>query len=142
MNQSNDCHGLENLLQEITDKVYENGFGADGERFRDTKERFSKLIEEIVPYHATRRKDSEFYRIFRSIEAVPACYADPYRQCHEDGRIYDAMQYVLSLSLGQYHKLKNLSRISETDHGLIVNARYDPELGLLADEPDFSNTVV
>ncbi|OPY38187.1 MAG: hypothetical protein A4E35_00609 [Methanoregula sp. PtaU1.Bin051] len=132
----------ESRLQEITDKVYENGFGADGERFRNTKERFSKLIEEIVPYHSTARKDSDFYRIFRSIEAVPACYADPYRQCHDDGRIYDAMQYVLSLSLGQYHKLKSLNRISETDHGIIVNARYDPELGLIADEPDHGDAMI
>lgn len=52
------------------------------------------------------------------------------------------MQYVLSLSLGQYHKLKGLNRISETDHGLIVYARYDPEPGLLADEPDHSNALV
>jgi CRISPR-associated endonuclease/helicase Cas3 len=132
----------ENRLQEITDKVFENGFGADGEKFLDTKDRFSKLIEEIVPYRSTSRKDSDFYRIFRSIEAVPACYAAPYTQCHIDGRIYDAMQYVLSLSLGQYHKLKNLNRISETDHGLIVNARYDPELGLLIDKPDHGDAIV
>jgi CRISPR-associated endonuclease/helicase Cas3 len=33
----------ESRLQEITDKVYENGFGADREKFLDTKERFSKL---------------------------------------------------------------------------------------------------
>jgi CRISPR-associated endonuclease/helicase Cas3 len=103
---------------------------------------FSTIIGELVPYHATSRKDSDFYRIFRSIEAVPACYANSFRQCHDDSRIYDAMQYVLSLSLGQYHKLKNLNRISETDHGLIVNARYDSELGLLADEPDHSDTLV
>ena len=132
----------ENRLQEITDKIYENGFGADGDKFRDTKDRFSKLIAEIVPYHLTSRKDSNFYNLFRSIEAVPACYADPYRQCHADGRIYDAMQYVLSLSPGQYHRLKNLNRITQTDYGLFVNARYDPELGLRADEPDHGDSLV
>ncbi len=132
----------ENRLQEITDKVYENGFGADTNTFLETKERFSQLIEDIVPYRSTNRKDSDFYQIFRSIEAVPACYADLYRQCHLDGKIYDAMQYILSLSLGQYHKLKNLNRITQTDHGLIVNARYDSELGLLVDEPDHSDALV
>ncbi len=132
----------EDRLQEITDKVYENGFGADREKFQDTKDRFSKLIEDLMPYHSTSRKDSDFYRIFRSIEAVPACYADPYRQFHIDGRIYDAMQYVLSLSLGQYHRLKGLNRISQTEYGLIVNARYDPELGLLVDEPDHGDALV
>jgi CRISPR-associated endonuclease/helicase Cas3 len=132
----------ESRLQEITDKVYENGFGAEGEKFRDTKDRFLKLIEELMPYHSTSRKDSDFYKIFRTVEAVPACYADPFLRCHNDGNIYDAMQYVLSISLGQYHKLKNLNRISQTDHGLIVNARYDPELGLLIDEPDHSNDLI
>jgi hypothetical protein len=43
---------------------------------------------------------------------------------------------------GQYHKLKNQNRITQTDHGLIINARYDPELGLLADEPDHSDALV
>jgi len=129
-------------LQAITDKVYENGFGADGERFQDTKDRFSKLIAEIRPYHSTSRKDSDFYHLFRSIEAVPVCYADLHRQCHIDGRIYDAMQYALSLSLGQYHRLKSLNRITHTDYGVIVNARYDPELGLLVDEPDYSDVLV
>lgn len=47
-----------------------------------------------------------------------------------------------SLSLGQYHKLRNLNRITQTDHGLIVNVRYDPELGLLVDEPDHSDALV
>jgi CRISPR-associated endonuclease/helicase Cas3 len=132
----------ENRLQEITDMVYENGFGADGEKFQDTKNRFSKLIEELVPYRSTDRKDSDFYRIFQSIEAVPARYANTYLQCHLDGKIYDAMQYVLSLSLGQYHKLKNQNQITQTDHGLIVHARYDPELGLLVDEADRSDAVI
>jgi CRISPR-associated endonuclease/helicase Cas3 len=91
---------------------------------------------------STDRKDSDFYQIFRSIEAVPACYADPYRPCHLDSRIYDGMQYILSLSLGQYHKLKNLNRITQTDHGIIVNARYDPEPGLLVDEPDHGDALV
>ncbi|OPY38179.1 MAG: hypothetical protein A4E35_00601 [Methanoregula sp. PtaU1.Bin051] len=36
----------------------------------------------------------------------------------------------------------HLKRVTRIDHGLIVNARYDPELGFLADEPDFSNAMV
>jgi hypothetical protein len=52
------------------------------------------------------------------------------------------MQYVLSLFLDQYHKLKKLNRIAATEHGLIVNARYDPELGLLVDEPDHGDSLV
>lgn len=52
------------------------------------------------------------------------------------------MQYVLSLSLGQYYKLKNRNWITPTDYGLVVNARYDSELGLLVDEPDYSDALV
>jgi len=77
-----------------------------------------------------------------SIETVPASHSASYRQCHLDGRIYEGMQYVLSLSLGQFHKLKKLNRIAATEHSLIVNARYDSELGLLADEPDHSDALV
>jgi hypothetical protein len=52
------------------------------------------------------------------------------------------MQYILSLPPGQYHRLKNLHRITQTDHGLIVHARYDLELGLLADKPDHSDSII
>jgi len=91
----------ETRIQEITDKVYESGFGADRNKFLDTKERFSKIIEDIVPYHSTDRKDSDFYNLFRSIETIPSCHSASYRQCPPSGRIHDGMQYVLSLSLGQ-----------------------------------------
>jgi len=57
-------------------------------------------------------------------------------------RVYDAMQYFLSMPLGQHHKLKNLNRITRTDPGLIVNARYDPEPGLRAGEPAHSDAGV
>jgi len=57
-------------------------------------------------------------------------------------KIYDTMQYVPSLSLRQYHKLKNLNRITRTGHGLTVNARYDSGLGLLAGEPDHGDAIV
>lgn len=39
----------------------------------------------------------------------------------------------------------NISKIvgiTQTDHGLIVKARYDPELGLLVDEPDLRDNLV
>jgi hypothetical protein len=57
-------------------------------------------------------------------------------------KIYEGMQYVLSLSLGQFQKLKKLNRITATEHGLIVNAWYDSELGLLVGEPDHSDAIV
>ena len=48
----------------------------------------------------------------------------------DDGEIYDAEGYTLSLSLGQCHRLKKLGRMYKDGRQWFVNAPYDPEFGL------------
>ena len=128
----------ENLLQAITDKVYYDGFGSKEQEFEETKRLFKHLISEQQPYCSTNRSESEFYHLFRSVEAIPVCYAAEYDECINSGKIYDAMKYVLPLTLGQYHKLKSEDRIGENHDRIVIDARYDPEEGLLINQRDIS----
>jgi len=132
----------ENLLQQITDNVYSDGFGAQETEFKETKELFSKLINDLQPYTSKKRSESEFYNLFNSIEAVPLRYAAEYDECIRSGRIFDAMSYIVPLSLGQYHKLKFENRVEQDKERIIIDARYDNEIGLILDKRDPTASII
>lgn len=124
------------LVQKATDRIYKGGFGKDEKLFFDTRKVFAEVIDEIVPFSNAERNESDFYRLFDSIEAVPEIFRTKYLDCIQDGDIYGAMQYTLPLSRGQFHRLKGEGRISFSEGMLFVNAMYDRDLGLLVDRRD------
>jgi len=124
------------LVQEATDRIYHEGFGRDEELFCDTQKTFARVIDEIVPFSNAERSESDFYRLFNSIEAVPEKFRTEYLDCIQNGDVYGAMQYTLPLSRGQYHRLKGEDRISASEGMLFVNAVYDRDLGLLIERRD------
>jgi CRISPR-associated endonuclease/helicase Cas3 len=132
----------ENLLQEITDNVYQDGFGSQEAEFKETQTLFLHLIHEQQPYSSTKRSESDFYRLFSAVEAVPLKYAAEYDDCIHTGQIYDAMKYVLPLTLGQYHKLKSEDRVSENKDRIVIDAKYDTETGLLIGQRDPDASIV
>ena len=132
----------ENLLQDITDKVYNDGFGSAEADYLETLRLFHHIIEDMQPYSSSTRTDSDFYRLFSAVEAVPIRYAAVYDECLQSGRIYDAMKYVVPLTLGQYHKLKSEERVSENKDRIVIDAKYDTEMGLVIGERDPSVTIV
>lgn len=124
------------LVQEATDTVYQEGFGRDEKIFSDTRQVFRDVIDEIVPFSNADRGESDFYRLFNSVEAVPEAFRTEYLDCIQDGDIYGAMQYTLPLSRGQFHRLKGEGRISASEGMLFVDAVYDQHLGLLIERRD------
>jgi len=132
----------ESLLQDITDKVYDDGFGSQEQEFSETQTLFRHLIEEQQPYCSSKRSESDFYRLFSAVEAVPLYYAAAYDECIQFGRIYDAMKYIVPLTLGQYHKLKSENRVSENKDRIVIDAKYDTETGLLIGERDPTATIM
>ncbi|HNX17328.1 MAG TPA: CRISPR-associated helicase Cas3' [Methanoregula sp.] len=132
----------ENLLQDITDQVYDDGFGSKEAEFTETQHLFLHLVEEQQPYCSSSRSESDFYRLFSAVEAVPFRYAATYDECIQSGKIYDAMKYVVPLTLGQYHKLKSENRVSENRDRIVIDARYDTDTGLLIGERDPAATII
>ena len=95
----------------------------------------------MVPFKNSNRKESEFYDLFDSIEAVPELYRSEYLDCIENKRIFDAMRYCLRLTNGQYHKLLNEGRI-DYEKIIFVNTKYDTKLGLLIDEVEQDEKII
>lgn len=96
---------------------------------------FTEVVNAIVPFSNADRSESDFYRLFNSIEAVPEIFRTGYFDCSQEGDIYGAMQYAPAQS-GQYHRLKSEGRISASEGMLFVDAVYDRDLGLLVDRRD------
>jgi CRISPR-associated endonuclease/helicase Cas3 len=132
----------EEVLYNIVNHVYDYGFGKNKKLFEDTKNQFKEIIDGIVPFKGSHFNDSDFYNLFNSIEAIPYVFKEEYQQCIDEGRIFDSMQYALQLTTGQYYKLLNEDRITySSDYGqLFIDANYVPKIGLLIDDPFFSNT--
>ncbi|WP_292365093.1 MULTISPECIES: CRISPR-associated helicase Cas3' [unclassified Methanoculleus] len=124
------------VMQEATDRIYQNGFGEDKKQFHDVQRTFTRVIDEIAPFSNADRSESDFYRLFNSIEAVPEKFRTEYLDIIQAGDIYGAMQYTLPLSRGQYHRLKDEGRISASEGMLFVNAEYNRNLGLLIEHRD------
>ncbi len=124
------------LVQGVADRIYRDGFGKREKQFKDTRKIFSQVIDETVPFENADRSESDFYRLFDSIEAVPEAFRADYIESVQAGDLYGAMQYTLPLSVGQYRRLKGEGRISASEGMLFVNATYDSDLGLLAEHRD------
>lgn len=131
----------EHKLYDAVNDVYANGFGDKRDGFEDTRILFKKIIDDILPFKNSNRKESEFYDLFDSIEVVPSLYRGEYLDCIENKKIFEAMQYCLRLTNGQYRKLLNEGRI-DYEKIIFVNTKYDTKLGLLIDEVEQDENII
>lgn len=131
---------FEHKLYDAVNEAYTNGFGKNKKEFENTKTLFKQLIDNIEPFKNSNRKESDFYNLFNAIEAVPEIYRSEYLDSIKNNKIFDSMQYCLQLTNGQYYKLLKEGRI-DFEKMVFVNAKYDPELGLLINEIEENNII-
>lgn len=104
-------------IQRAVDIVYSDGFGDKQEEFDRTYQMFSDVLNEMIPLKNYDRKESEFFKLFDSIEAIPMKFLTLVIEAIEKGDFFEAMKYSLPLSKGQYYKLRVEGRVSyESDH--------------------------
>ncbi len=132
---------FEYKLYEAVDEIYVNGFGDKQKEFDDTKNSFRNIIDRIVPFKNSNTKESDFYNLFNSIEAVPEKYQNEYLDCIQNNKLFDAMQYCLQLTNGQFHKLLKEGRV-DYEKKIFINAKYDSELGLLINEQEEHQNII
>ena len=132
---------FEHKLYEAVDEIYVNGFGDKQKLFESTKNSFKQMIDRIVPFKNSNTKESDFYDLFNSIEAVPEKYRYEYLDCIKNKKLFDAMQYCLQLTNGQFHKLLKEGRI-DYEKKTFVDAKYDSELGLLINEREENQNII
>jgi len=125
----------ESKIQSLIDNVYKNGYSEKEQSvLKEVSENFQSFYRSNVPFIDSNKEEDNFYSLFKSVEVLPLCFYDEYMNEIENKRFYEAMKYVLPISLNQYMYLLKNDRISKTDNGVIVDAVYDDELGLLIDK--------
>ncbi len=125
----------ESKIQEILDDIYGDGYSQkDQEIFDDVKNSFVKIINRLVPFFNSSKSD--FFTLFNSYEVIPIKYREDYLEKVENKKYFEAMGYCLSISKGQFNKLKNENNIEFVDNNIFINVKYDSELGLLLSDEE------
>lgn len=126
----------ESKIQEILDDIYGEGYSEkDQEVFDMVKNSFDNVIDRLIPFINNPNKD--FHSLFDSVEVVPIKYREEYLEKVKNKEYFEAMGYCLSITEGQFFKMKKLNNIEKINNHLFINVKYDSELGLLlSDEED------
>lgn len=124
----------ESRIQELVDEVYSKGYeGSDLISFETVKKEFPKFYSKIVPFINEKENQEEFYNLYQSVEVVPIQFKLEYLEEIENKRYFEAMKYIVSISIGQYKKLINNNQVQIDSDTIFVSVDYDSKLGLLLD---------
>lgn len=128
----------ESKIQEIIDEVYGEGYDLkDQEIFDNVHHSFNELSKNIVPF-INYAKNNDFYNLFDSYEVVPQKFREEYLERINNNQYYEAMSYCLSISKGQFFKLKNENNIDfdEDTYTFFIDIKYDSKFGLKLSEEE------
>jgi CRISPR-associated endonuclease/helicase Cas3 len=124
----------EDLIQKLVDDIYGDGYvGKDKEEFEIVQRNFESFNKGIVPFINDKNSEMEFYSLFNSYEVVPTKYKLEYLEQLKEKRYFEAMSYILSISVGQFKKLENEDNVEFDKETYFVNMVYDEKLGLRLD---------
>lgn len=127
----------EDLIQKLVDKVYDRGYDEkDQKEFDNVQKHFRSFNKQIVPFINDKNNEIQFYSLFESYEVVPFKYKLDYLEEIENGNYYEAMGYVLSISIGQFKKLQKENNVEFDEETYFVNTIYDSEKGLILDSEE------
>ncbi|MCQ1536945.1 CRISPR-associated helicase Cas3' [Methanosarcina sp. KYL-1] len=124
----------ESRIQKLVDEVYSNGYqGSDLASLEMVKKTFPKFHSKIFPFMNEKENQEEFYNLYQSVEVVPTQFKLEYLEEIENKRYFEAMKYVVSISIGQYKKLIHNNQIEIDSDMIFASVDYSSELGLLLD---------
>lgn len=129
----------EDIIQNIVDDIYGDGYvGKDKEEFEIVQKYFESFNRRIVPFINDKESEVEFYSLFNSYEVVPLKYKLNYLRELKEKRYFEAMSYILSISVGQFKKLETENNVEYDMDTYFVNMVYDEKLGLRLDREESS----
>jgi len=94
-------------------------------------------LETLRGFASDRRLEEEFYRMFDSIDVLPACSLEEYRGLLESGEPIEASQLLVPISSGQIRRLVSSGRartLRHTGTRWVVDVPYDSRSGLQLEE--------
>ena len=120
----------ESKIKEIIDDIYSEGYNEkDQEIFDDVKKAFGKLIENLVPFINSSKK--EYLGLFNSRTVVPLIFREEYLKKIDNKEYIEARGYCLDISESQFYNQKNNGNIVNVNEVYFIDVSYDSELGLL-----------
>ncbi len=116
------------------DQVYQGQIATEwNETYQSAYIEFSQSILSKLRafYSADRDLEDQFYKTFDSIEVLPSCFSDEYREALDKNPL-EASQLLVPIRWGQFSQLKQkgLTREGEEGWPKMVDAAYNTELGL------------
>ena len=130
----------ESKIQSLIDEVYGDGYNKkEREEFNTAKRIFERHLQDIVPFIEKTSSRQEFYKLFKSIEIVPACYEEEFWGKIESREYYEAAAYIAQISHSQFARLHKGGQLYETKRfgqlgQWFTTVQYDQTLGLHIDE--------
>lgn len=128
---------------EWVNQVYSYGWtGKEQERYNQAKSAFQNVLSALRPLRQLSDREDEFYGLFGSVEVLPSSLYSEYESFVVKKQHLLANQLLIPIPVGTFHMLRNRN-LSEKHKGvLLVNARYDGELGLLPQEVDMIFSII
>ena len=77
-----------------------------------------------------------FITFINQLKLFPIEFKLEYLEELENKRYFEAMKYIVSISIGQYQKLKSNNQIEIDSDMIFASVDYSSELGLLLDSED------
>lgn len=108
----NDALLDESRLTELIDAVYHDQLNRFLEIAQQQAELLRQITDRLTP--GSEHPSSEetlLDDLIDSIPIVPIRFLDDYRTCFEEGRFFDAQDYVFNITRGRYHMLKKHAKL-------------------------------
>jgi len=117
----------EKKVSSLVNEVYKDGYGEEEEKeLNKIRQSARRLFNGIIPLEDG---GEEFDNLISGIQGIPLCYLNDYLETVQNNPV-ESQKFFLSLSRGQYFKLRKENRIQKINGVNFIDTRYSPEFGL------------
>ena len=80
--------------------------GKESRRYKGAREAFRRVLQDLRPLHQIKGSEEEFYGLFQSVEVLPRCLYEQYKDLQSQKQFLLASQLLVPIPLGTFHMLK------------------------------------
>ena len=116
---------------DLIEELYKNGY-CDREKaeYQEVYNHFDYIIQQLPIFDSGEFSD-KFFDLIDSMEVVPMRFKEDYLFAKDEGRYFEAVGYLLSVSKRQFGRLNREGKILFEQYQAFANAEYDKSLGLI-----------
>jgi CRISPR-associated endonuclease/helicase Cas3 len=138
-------------VNKIIEKVYSDGYTESEDKlFKDVYQSFSRIIESFLVPFLESDKEEEYFELIKNYQVIPSEMEQEYRNCLEEKRYFDSLQYFVNISTGQAMKLNTEDAFTKRSYKIdghtypyfVVDVEYNNNLGLLLDKINNKGVII